>query len=101
MVVILAASLTATRREPSMRLQLKTASTGTSSRSHGHSSEPGWCKPAWYGIGEWTREPWLATVTSACKMSADLDQVRTKGGTADQASVPDRMEASLYPEQDR
>ena len=48
-----------------MRLQLKTASTGTSSRSHGHRSEPGWCKPAWYGIGEWTREPWLATVTSA------------------------------------
>ena len=62
-----AASLTATRPEPSMRLQLKTASTGTSSRSHGHISEPGWWKPAWYGIGEWTREPWLATVTSAWK----------------------------------
>src|SRR3990170_8667677 len=25
--------------------------------SHGHSSEPGWCKPAWHGEGEWTREP--------------------------------------------
>ena len=38
---------------------------------------------------------------SGLKMSADLDQVRTKGGTTEQASVPDRMEASLYPEQDR
>lgn len=44
----------------SMRLQLKTASTGMSSRSHGHCSEPGWWKPAWYGIGEWTREPRMA-----------------------------------------
>lgn len=35
------------------------------------------------------------------EMSADLDQVRTKGGTAEQASVPDWMGASLYPEQDR
>src|SRR5574338_745895 len=50
-------SLTRIGRAPSMRLQLHTASTGTSTSSHGHRSEPGWWKPAWHGTGEWTREP--------------------------------------------
>lgn len=102
-----------------MRLQLHTASTGTSSPSHGHRSEPGWCKPAWHGTGEWTREPrserssgepvggdgrlpLSRASASASQVSARAYRARVRitdpnqGGTAEESLRPFRMEALSY-----
>jgi len=102
-----------------MRLQLQMASTGTSSSSHGHHSEPEWCKPAWHDTSEWTREPRpdgsgdpsqtlggdgrpplsrasASVISDPCVPSADPATAPNQGGTTEDASVPRRMEALLF-----
>jgi hypothetical protein len=94
-----AAALTDRAVRPSMRLQLQTATTGTSTGTHGQQSEPEWWKPAWHDVREWTREPRSEVPRRDARRRragpryigperARTDVVRTKGGTAEESLRP-------------